>query len=66
MTEAERLMGDVRRFREQLTMDWQDVDQHALTDKERAATRLHLTLLLDDVVSLLKRLNGPDEPNRHD
>lgn len=59
-SDATSLMVDIRSFRDQVAARWHDVDELALTDKERASLRLHLTLLADDLVSLLKRLNQAD------
>ena len=64
MTDTERLMTDIRSCRERIALGWLDVDEMALTDKERAGLRLHLTLLIDALGALLKRLDQADDASR--
>jgi hypothetical protein len=57
-------MTDIRGCRERIALEWHDVGEMALTDKERAGLRLHRTLLIDDLVTLMKRLNEADDIGR--
>lgn len=60
--EAEQLVRDIRTLRVALRENWQQVEDLALTDKERAAIRLHLSLCADDIAALLQGLDGPRPP----
>lgn len=64
LAEADRFLGHIQDFRAQIAEEWNDIDEMALTDKERASLRLYLTLFVDDLVSLMKRLNEADNADR--
>jgi hypothetical protein len=64
LSESDTLLGYIQNFRAQIAEGWNDIDELALTDKERAALRLYLTLFMDDLISLMKRLNEADNADR--
>jgi hypothetical protein len=64
VTESERLQSDIQTLRAAIARDWDAIDEHALTEKEQAELRLHITLCVDDLVALLKLLNGIEHARR--
>lgn len=63
MNGAARLLHQLWKLRDTLAREWREPRRHELSDQERQALLLQLSLRVDDLAALMKRLDEEPAPS---
>ncbi len=64
MTETEVLIRELETLRRAINHDWRDLEQLALTDRERAVIRLHIKFCIQDMAAVIGRMDHEESANQ--
>jgi hypothetical protein len=64
VTETQDLVHEIQSVREIIAAEWQDLEQHALTDRERRRLRVRIEAFAGELARLLTRLDELDNASR--
>ena len=56
MSDTNELAHQLRVLRDTIAIDWQDLEELALTDEERATLKLQIRLIVEDLRALADRI----------